>query len=311
MSVSEVARSTGITRAGARRLLLTLHSLGYLRTDGRRFSLAPKTLELGYSFLSSRGWLSIASPLLETLKTTLSESVSVTMLEDTDVVYVARFQADRVMTVSMDVGSRRPAYCTAMGRVLLGELPEPEARAILDRSELVAHTPRTLVDKEALMEEFRKARRQGLRHRRSGTGGWARGRLGASSRLQRRRAGGGERLRPRLAAHARRPGAPLSAGASGVRASDLAVAGLGLAREGPQHDSEAGRQGRRAPRRGMARPVGRSGQHEEPRRSCDKNRRRAARRRKSSIGWPRRRDRCPAIPRCRSVSVRFGTRRPP
>jgi IclR family pca regulon transcriptional regulator len=161
MSVSEVARSTGITRAGARRLLLTLHSLGYLRTDGRRFSLAPKTLELGYSFLSSRGWLSIASPLLENLKTTLTESVSVTMLEDTDVVYIARFPADRVLTVSMDVGSRRPAYCTAMGRVLLGELPELEVRAILDRSQLVAHTPRTVVDKAALMEEFRKARRQG------------------------------------------------------------------------------------------------------------------------------------------------------
>ena len=161
MSVSEVARSTGITRAGARRLLLTLHSLGYLRNDGRRFSLAPKTLELGYSFLSSRGWLSIASPLLENLKATLTESVSVTMLEDTDVVYIARFPADRVITVSMDVGSRRPAYCTAMGRVLLGELPELEARAILDRSHLVAHTPRTVVDKEALMEEFRKARRQG------------------------------------------------------------------------------------------------------------------------------------------------------
>ncbi len=161
MSVSEVARSTGITRAGARRLLLTLHALGYLRNDGRRFSLAPKTLELGFSFLSSRGWLSIASPLLDNLKTKLAESVSVTMLEETDVVYVARFQADRVLTVSMDVGSRRPAYCTAMGRVLLGELPEPEAREILDRSELVAHTGRTLIDKEALMEEFRKARRQG------------------------------------------------------------------------------------------------------------------------------------------------------
>jgi IclR family pca regulon transcriptional regulator len=161
MSISDVARSTGITRAGARRLLLTLHSLGYLQTDGRRYSLAAKTLELGYSFLSSRGWLSIASPLLESLRTALTESVSVTVLEDTEVVYVARFQADRVMTVSMDVGSRRPAYCTAMGRVLLGELHELEARAILDRSQLVAYMPGTVVDKEALIEEFRKARRQG------------------------------------------------------------------------------------------------------------------------------------------------------
>jgi IclR family pca regulon transcriptional regulator len=161
MSISDVARTTGMTRAGARRFLLTLHSLGYVQTDGRRYSLAPKTLELGYSFLSSRGWLSIASPLLDYLRTTLTESVSVTVLEDTDVVYLARFQPDRVMTVSMDVGSRRPAYCTAMGRVLIGELPEPEARAILDRSQLVAYLPRTLVDKEALMEEFRKARREG------------------------------------------------------------------------------------------------------------------------------------------------------
>jgi IclR family transcriptional regulator, pca regulon regulatory protein len=161
MSISDVARSTGMTRAGARRFLLTLHALGYMQTDGRRYRLAAKTLELGYSFLSSRGWLSVASPLLETLRKTLAESISVTVLEGADVVYVARFQADRVMTVSMDVGSRRPAYCTAMGRVLIGELPGEEARAILDRSELIAYMPRTLVDKDALMEEFHKARRLG------------------------------------------------------------------------------------------------------------------------------------------------------
>ena len=95
------------------------------------------------------------------MKSDLGESVSLTVLEDTDVVYLVRFPADRVMTVSMDVGSRRPAYCTAMGRVLLGELPEAEARASSIESELKAHTPRTIVDKEALMEEFRKARQTG------------------------------------------------------------------------------------------------------------------------------------------------------
>jgi IclR family pca regulon transcriptional regulator len=161
MSVTEVARATETTRAAARRLLLTLHSLGYVQTDGRLYRLAPKTLELGFSYLSSHSWLSIASPMLDRLKTSLCESVSVTILEEADVVYLARFPADRVMTLSMDVGSRRPAYCTAMGRALIGELPEDEARRILDESELRKYTPNTVVDKEALMDEFRKARRQG------------------------------------------------------------------------------------------------------------------------------------------------------
>ena len=161
MSVTEVARATETTRAAARRLLLTLHSLGYVQTDGRLYRLAPKTLELGFSYLSSHSWLSIASPMLERLKVSLCESVSVTILEDADVVYLARFPADRVMTLSMDVGSRRPAYCTAMGRVLIGELPDDEARRILDQSLLQKYTPNTIVDRDALMDEFRKARRQG------------------------------------------------------------------------------------------------------------------------------------------------------
>jgi len=162
MSVAEVARLTAMTRAAARRFLLTLHALGYVECEGRSFRLAAKTLELGFSFLSSQSWLSIAAPLLETLKSELGESVSVTVLENADVVYLIRFPANRVMTLTMEVGSRRPAYCTAMGRALLGELPEPEARRILDASALKAHTPRTVIDKETLMAEFRKARRQGF-----------------------------------------------------------------------------------------------------------------------------------------------------
>ena len=161
MSVSQVAKLTDMTRAAARRFLLTLHALGYVECDGRSYRLAAKTLELGFSFLSSHSWLSVASPLLEMLKAELGESVSLTVLESTDVVYLVRFPANRVMTLSMEVGSRRPAYCTAMGRALLGELPEAEARRILDASDLKAHTPRTVIDKEALMEEFRKARQLG------------------------------------------------------------------------------------------------------------------------------------------------------
>jgi IclR family transcriptional regulator, pca regulon regulatory protein len=161
MSVSQVAKLTDMTRAAARRFLLTLHALGYVECDGRSYRLAAKTLELGYSFLSSHSWLSVVSPLLEMLKAELGESVSLTVLESVDVVYLVRFPANRVMTLSMEVGSRRPAYCTAMGRALLGELPEAEARRILDASDLKTHTPRTVTDKEALMEEFRKAHRMG------------------------------------------------------------------------------------------------------------------------------------------------------
>src|SRR5262245_50437081 len=154
LSVSEVARATDTTRAAARRFLLTLHALGYVQSDGRLYRLAPKTLELGFSFLSSHSWPSIASPLLDRLQADLGESVSVTVLEETDVVYLAKFPADRVMTLSMDVGSRRPAYCTAMGRALLGELPEAEARRILDVSDIRTYTDHTVTDREALMEEF-------------------------------------------------------------------------------------------------------------------------------------------------------------
>jgi IclR family transcriptional regulator, pca regulon regulatory protein len=161
MSVSEVAKATETTRAAARRFLLTLHALGYVQSDGRLYRLAPKTLELGFSFLSSHSWLAVASPLLEKLKAELGESVSVTVLEGTEVVYLAKFPADRVMTLSMDVGSRRPAYCTAMGRALLGELPEAEALAVIDASHIRGWTERTVTDREALMAEFRKARRQG------------------------------------------------------------------------------------------------------------------------------------------------------
>jgi IclR family pca regulon transcriptional regulator len=161
MSVSEVAKLTEMTRAAARRFLLTLHALGYVECDGRSYRLAPKTLELGFSFLSSHSWLSIASPLLEMLKADLGESVSLTVLENADVVYLIRFPANRVMTLTMEVGSRRPAYCTAMGRALLGELQEPDARRILEASELKAYTSHTITEKDALMEAFRKARRQG------------------------------------------------------------------------------------------------------------------------------------------------------
>ena len=161
MTLSNVAQIAKLPRAGARRLLLTLHALGYMKTDGKYFELSPKILELGFSYLSSQHWLTIASPVLEQLRDELDEAVSVTTLEETEVVYVARFPVDRVMTLSMDIGSRKPAYCTAMGRVLLGALPQTKVRELLNQSALRPYTPRTLYKVNALTDAICKVRQQG------------------------------------------------------------------------------------------------------------------------------------------------------
>lgn len=146
LTVSDVAKVTDLTRAGARRLLLTLHALGYLDMDGKHYSLTPKVLELGFSYLGAQHWLNRATPMLEKLRDTLNEAVSVTVMQDTEVVYVARFQTDRVMTMAMDIGSRKPVFCTAMGRVLLASLPETKVREVLLASDIKRYTPQTLID---------------------------------------------------------------------------------------------------------------------------------------------------------------------
>lgn len=161
MTVSDVARVAELPRAGARRLLLTMHALGYMNTDGKYYSLSPKVLELGFSFISSQNWLTLSSPILEKLRDELDEAVSVTVLENTDVVYVARFQTDRVMTMAMDIGSQKPAYCTAMGRVLLGALPETKVRELLLASDIKAHTERTLTDINDITNAICQVRDQG------------------------------------------------------------------------------------------------------------------------------------------------------
>ncbi len=161
MTLSDVAKASDLPRAGARRLLLTLNALGYVSTDGKYFELAPKVLELGFSYLASQNWLSVASPILEKLRDELDEAVSITTLEGTEVVYVARFPVDRVMTMAMDIGSRKPAYCTAMGRVLLSTLPETKMREILNESEMTALTSRTLHDVNAVAQEIKHVREKG------------------------------------------------------------------------------------------------------------------------------------------------------
>lgn len=161
MSLSEVARATELTRATARRLLITLEHLGYVDSDGRQFRLTPQVLDIGYAYLSSLGVDEVAEPYMEELVEQLQESSSATVLDDTQIVYVARVPTKRIMTVSLGLGSRLPAYCTSMGRVLLAHLAPDDRDHRLDRSEIVAHTAKTVTDRAELVAILDQVREDG------------------------------------------------------------------------------------------------------------------------------------------------------
>jgi IclR family pca regulon transcriptional regulator len=161
LQLSEVARATGLTRAAARRFLLTLVQLGYVAVEGREFRLRPRVLELGYSYLSGLTLPDVAQPHLETLVQRVNESSSVSVLDGDDIVYVARVPTKRIMAVVIAVGTRFPAYVTSMGRVLLAGLPPAELDAYLARADLAALTPRTITDPQQLRAALARVRDQG------------------------------------------------------------------------------------------------------------------------------------------------------
>lgn len=158
---SDVARRTGLNRATVRRLLLTLEDLGYVRVEDRQYSLAPSVLRLGYAYISALRAPAIAQPFLEALSEEVNESCSMTVLDGTEVVYVARVPTHRIFSLALGVGSRLPAFMISMGRVLLAELPEDELDAVLNASDLVQATPKTIVDLLGIKRELEVARRQG------------------------------------------------------------------------------------------------------------------------------------------------------
>ena len=160
LTLTDVANRTGLTRATARRLLLTLEALGYVSSNGRHFSLTPRVLDIGYAYLSSLNIQQIAQPFLEALSEQVNESVSVTVLDGADIIYVARVPTKRIMTISLGLGSRLPAYCTSMGRVLLAELSPEQLRAIVPER-LEPRTEHTLCSRDALEAELATVRRQG------------------------------------------------------------------------------------------------------------------------------------------------------
>ena len=161
LSLSEVARATNLTRAAARRFLLTLVSLGYVRSDGREFSLRPRVLELGYAYLSGLALPDVAAPHMEELVARLHESCSISVLDGQHVVYVVRVPTKRIMTVAISVGTRFPAYATSMGRVLLAGMSPDDLDKYLGEADFEAFTARTVTDPDRLREIVREAGRQG------------------------------------------------------------------------------------------------------------------------------------------------------
>ncbi len=158
-TLTEAAERSGLTRAGARRILLTLQQLGYVETEGRQFRLTPRVLELGFAYLSAQPFWHLAQPVMEDVVRDLHESCSASVLDGGDIVYVLRVPANKIMAITLGVGSRLPAAATSMGRVLLAGLPAQERRARLAAADLRAWTTRTVTDPrrlEALLDEVRR-----------------------------------------------------------------------------------------------------------------------------------------------------------
>src|SRR5690554_744770 len=159
-TMTEVAQRTGLTRAGARRILHTLHALGYVEIDGRQFRLTAKVLDLGFAYLSSLPLWSLAEPFIEAFVREVHESSSAAVLDGKDIVYILRVPTHKIMSINLGVGSRLPAYCSSMGRVLLAGLDEDERERQVRATELVARTPNTITDPDRLLEELRRIRQQ-------------------------------------------------------------------------------------------------------------------------------------------------------
>ncbi|MBY3049759.1 IclR family transcriptional regulator [Rhizobium laguerreae] len=161
LSIAEASKLTELDRATVRRSLLTLAELGYADYDGKFFTLTPKILRLGHAYLSATPLPALLQPHLDHLSEKAGQSASASVLDGTDIVYIARASQRRVMSINLTPGSRLPAYCASMGRVLLAALAESEARAILVRSELKQNTPNTKTDPDELIAEFRRVRTEG------------------------------------------------------------------------------------------------------------------------------------------------------
>jgi IclR family transcriptional regulator, pca regulon regulatory protein len=162
LTIADVARETGLDRATARRCLLSLVQLGYAQSDGKYFNLTARILRLGYAYLASTPLPRLVQPFLERLCAQTQESCSVSVLDGNEIVYVARASQRRVLSIGLSVGSRLPAYCASMGRVMLAFEPEHKARRILHSNERRKLTARTITDLDELMSLLARTRAEGF-----------------------------------------------------------------------------------------------------------------------------------------------------
>jgi len=162
LTVSQISSKTGFSRAAVRRCLYTLAKLGFAASDdSRHFHLRPRVLALGHSYISSMPLAAMAQPILENVSRILHESCSIATLDRTDIVYIARANVTRIMSIDLVVGSRLPAFCTSMGRVLMAELPAENLDEFLARVEFKRHTERTVASAEKLRQTLRLVQRNG------------------------------------------------------------------------------------------------------------------------------------------------------
>ena len=160
-TLSEVAGRAQLTRASARRILLTLQTLGYVQSDGKLFRLTPRILDLGFAYLSSLPLWNLAEPVMEELVGQIKESCSAAVLDGTDIVYVLRVPTHKIMSISLGVGSRLPAYCTSMGRMLLSALTPEAMMKVLQASERTVRTRFTVTDVDELAAKIAQVRQHG------------------------------------------------------------------------------------------------------------------------------------------------------
>jgi IclR family pca regulon transcriptional regulator len=162
MTLSQVAQALRLSRATARRILRTLAELGYVTQNGRSFSLSSGILKLGFAYLATQNWIEQATPLMRQLGEQFHESCSAAILDGAEIVYVARFPAQRIMSVTLAVGTRLPAFHTSLGRIQLGFLDEAELWRRIRSLRIESHTPSTITDVEALFDRVREDHAQGF-----------------------------------------------------------------------------------------------------------------------------------------------------
>jgi IclR family pca regulon transcriptional regulator len=162
LTISQVSTTTGLSRAAVRRCLYTLAKLGFAGSDdNRHFFLRPRILALGHSYISSMPLATAAQPVLEHISHLLHESCSIATLDGVEIVYIARANVTRIMSIDLGVGSRLPAFCTSMGRAILANLPPEELESVLSRVEFKRYTERTITNPAKLTQALRQIRRDG------------------------------------------------------------------------------------------------------------------------------------------------------